>query len=373
MYKRQGQGGSVVLDATDQIRISGAETIVSSASHSPGAAGNIQLQAANLLLQQGATIQSTSGYNHPRYSRDVPKTGSAGNIQIDLSDTLRMSGASQLNTSTAGSGNAGNIIIGKQTRPVALWMESGARIRSGSESTAVDAGQAGQLKIFTNETIELHGNSALTTVSENAGGGGVHIETRDLLRLQDSTITTSVNGGEGRGGDIFVDPVFIILENSRIQANAHGGDGGNITLVADYLLQSGPSVIEASSALSTSGEVEVQAVDIDAGALQAATEIDPLDVAQWQPVPCSQRRGGISRLIMAGYDAHPTPVDDVLSSLSVWTQMPLGSWGQHAAQQPVKPSTAASQPFAFRQAPLAMLQGYSLAAPGTLAGTCDYL
>ena len=168
--------------------------------------------------------------------------------------------------------------------------------------------------------------------------------------------------------------MFIILENSRIQANAQRGDGGNIKLVADYLLQSGPSVIEASSALSTSGEVEVQAVDMDAGALQAATEIDPLDVAQWQPVPCSQRLGGrMSSLIMAGYDAHPTPVDDLLSSLPIWTQMPLGTWGQHAAQQPVKPSTAAIQPFAFRQAPLAMLQGYSLAAPGTLAGTCDYL
>ena len=244
----------------------------------PCSAGNIQLQAADLLLQEGATIQSTSGYNHPKSSNGLPKTGSAGNIQIDLSDNLRMSSASQLNTSTAGSGNAGNIIIGQQTRPVTFWMESGAKIMSGSESTAADAGRAGQLTIFTSETIELHGNSALTTVSENAGGGGVRIEARDLLRLQDSAITTSVNGGEGRGGDIFVDPVFIILENSRIQANAYGGDGGNITLVADYLLQSGPSVIEASSALSTSGEVEVQAVDMDAGALQAATEIDPLDV-----------------------------------------------------------------------------------------------
>jgi large exoprotein involved in heme utilization and adhesion len=155
----------------------------------------------------------------------------------------------------------------------------------------------------------------LTTESENAGGGGIHIETRDRLHLQDSKITTSVKGGTGQGGNIFIDPVFVILENSQIQANAHGGPGGNITLIADYLLRSGPTAIEASSALSTQGDIDVQAVDVDAGSLQVADTPDPLDVTQWVQAPCHRRQGKVSRLTMAGYDAHPTPMDDLLSSL----------------------------------------------------------
>jgi hypothetical protein len=59
------------------------------------------------------------------------------------------------------------------------------------------------------------------------------------------------------------------------------GQGGNITLIADYLMNSGASVIEASSALSTPGEIEVQAVDVDAGSLQVNAQAAPLNAAQW--------------------------------------------------------------------------------------------
>lgn len=68
-------------------------------------------------------------------------------------------------------------------------------------------------------------------------------------------------------------------------------------------------------------------MDVDAANLQVAHDVEPLDVAQWQPIPCRQRHGGVSRLLVAGYDAHPTPVDDIFSSLPIWTQMPLDDKG----------------------------------------------
>ncbi|MEM6405827.1 MAG: hypothetical protein AAF669_04435, partial [Pseudomonadota bacterium] len=158
----------------------------------------------------------------------------------------------------------------------------------------------------------------------------------------------------------------VILENSQIQANAHGGPGGNITLIADYLLQSGPSVIEASSALSAPGNVDVQAVNIDGGTLQVVAAIDPLNVEQWQQVPCHLRRGKVSRLIMAGYDAHPTPVDDLLSSLplraTLLQEEPLPSDDQPPATSPAAPVV---QPTTM--APV-MQQGYQLAGAGSDTG-----
>ncbi|MEM6405996.1 MAG: filamentous hemagglutinin N-terminal domain-containing protein [Pseudomonadota bacterium] len=365
-----GQGGSVWLKATDQILLSGQSTRISSSSHGMGAAGSVQTQADSLILVDGAKIESTSGLEYPDKDRnsDFPRTGDAGQIRIDLSGVLHMSGGGQITTSTAGIGDAGDIRIGEQNRPTALYMADGAQITSGSESDAEGAGAAGRLVILTGEQIQMQGSSALTTESQNAGGGGIRVETRDLLHLQDSQITTSVQGGDGRGGDIQIDPVFVILENSQIQANAHGGAGGNITLVADYLLRSGASVIEASSALSTSGEIDVQAVDVDAGSLQATTQIVPLNVAQWAQAPCHLRRGKISRLIMAGYDAHPTAVDDVLSALPLYTGLQRQQPVPDAATGPVIPQTRFMSP----AEPLTIQHGYLLAAAGTDAG-CSVL
>jgi filamentous hemagglutinin family protein len=370
-----GQGGSVRL-AANQIQLSGQKTWIGSSSHALGTAGAIQIQGHNLVLVDHARIESTSGFtsfwdlNLPSdlspedLPPSLPKTGAAGQISIDLTGSLHMRGNSQITTTTAGTGAAGNILIGDHNRPTELWMTEGARITSGSESDVGDAGDAGRLVILTGEQIQMHSESALATESANAGGGGIRVETRDLLHLQNSRITTSVAGGDGRGGDINIDPVFVILENSKIQANAHGGAGGNINLVANYLLRSGSSAIEASSELSTSGEIQVQAVDVDAGSLQVTTQIDPLDVAQWAQVPCHLRRGKISRLVMAGYDAHPTPVDDVLSSLSLYTTLRQSYSPPHATTEPIVPQARLIPPMA----PLTVQHSYLLAAAGATVG-----
>ncbi len=295
-----GPGGLVSLNATEDIRLSGQGTIISSAAHGSGHASGIQVQARNLQLTDGASIQSTGGFvfNPPSWVDTeglpvgVPRTGAAGRIWLDLTGVLHLSGRSEINTSAAGSGSAGDILIGTRQRPTKIRLLDASRIISKSESQSEAAGKAGQLNILAQDTIALHGGSSFSTASQNAGG-------------------------DGRGGDIHVDPVFILLENSRIQANAHGGPGGNITLVAEHLLLSGPSVIEASSAQSVPGEVDVQAHVVDGGSLQIVTGLELLDTAQWLPVPCHEQQNRIGHLIMAGYDAHPTAVSDLLSAVSV--------------------------------------------------------
>ena len=256
-----GQSGTIHLQAKNQIDLSGQKTLVSSSSHGPGAVGLINLQATSLSLAKGAEIQSSSGFDQPDYNSLLARSGAAGNIVIDLDNILYMSGNSTLSTSTAGVGKAGDIWIGKNSKPNILQLAGNSLITSDSELSSSDAGSAGNITILTDERIVFRDDSMLTTASQNAGGGGIRIETRDLLHLQNSRISTSVAGGAGQGGNIDIDPIFIILENSQIQANAHGGPGGNITLIANYLLRSGPSVIEASSELSTDGVINQQAVD----------------------------------------------------------------------------------------------------------------
>ena len=127
-------------------------------------------------------------------------------------------------------------------------------------------------------------------------------------------------------------------------------------------MQSGPSVIEASSALSQQGNVEVEAVNVDGSGLLAAAEIDPLDVEQWQELPCNLRQGKTSRLIMAGYDAHPTPVDDLLSSLPLYTMMPLAFY--EPTTRPKQPNASTAEPIQ----PMTIQHSDQLAAAGTANG-----
>ncbi|MEM6406698.1 MAG: hypothetical protein AAF669_08955, partial [Pseudomonadota bacterium] len=306
-----GKSGDVTLIAAGQVSFagenddsaSGIYVRTESTEDDAGAGGSVSIQAQDIEFAEGARISATT---------DGP--GQGGAVSLQANRQIRLGPDILLSADTFGTGTAGDL----QLQTASLILDD-ATISSGSESVEAGAGSAGNLRIITGETIELSGGSALTTESANAGGGGIHIETRDRLHLQDSKITTSVRGGIGQGGNIFIDPVFVILENSQIQANAYGGPGGNIKLIADYLMYSGPTAIEASSALSTSGNIEVQAVAVDAGSLQVTDVPDPLDVTQWASAPCHLRRGRISRLIMAGYDAHPTPVDDLLSSLPLHT------------------------------------------------------
>lgn len=369
------QAGAIRLTAADQMQIS--DSWITSSSHGPSAGGIIQLQATDLTLsgilsEEGSLITSTSGTLNPGLDAELPfqsffyPIGDAGRIEIDLTGALYLNDGSQISTSTVGSGAAGDIRIGMTSRPTVLKMTDGATISSGSSSDATGAGDAGHLIVLTEEQILMHDNSQITTESANAGGGGIRVETTDLLHLQNSRITTSVAGGTGQGGNIDIDPIFVILENSRIQANAHGGPGGNITLIADYLMNSGASVIEASSALSTPGEIEVQAVDVDAGSLQVAAQANPLNVAQWVQVPCHLRQGKISRLVMAGYDAHPTPADDLLSALPLYPmrQQPTPD----AAISPVAPQARYTPTIV----PLTVQHSYLVAATGADVG-CSLL
>ena len=147
-----------------------------------GNAGQLKLELGNLLMNDNASINSASTL--------AGTSGSAGQILIDLTNTLHMDDGSSISTSTEGQGNAGNIIIGASNKPIALQMNDGSTIQSNSNSEEMNAGLAGNLKIWATNTIDLHDGSEITTGSKNAGGGGIEINTRDRLHLQNSKITT---------------------------------------------------------------------------------------------------------------------------------------------------------------------------------------
>src|SRR5262249_46044693 len=110
-------------------------------------------------------------------------------------------------------------------------------------------------------------NGSVTTGATLADGGNIAITTTgSLVHLTDSQITTSVLGGVGNGGNIVIDSKLSVLDDSKILARAVRGHGGNINITGDvFLVNSGgmfptslAGIVDASSALSTPGRVDIQ-------------------------------------------------------------------------------------------------------------------
>jgi filamentous hemagglutinin family protein len=130
----------------------------------------------------------------------------------------------------------------------------------------VKGGDAGTITIKA-DTIQLTGDSAITTEAMSTGGGGITLKVDNLVYLIDSKITTSVQEGAGNGGDLTVtEPQFVVLNNGKMIAQANEGNGGNIYIKSEQFVTSPNSLVSASSKLGIDGEVEIDAptADLDA-------------------------------------------------------------------------------------------------------------
>ena len=157
-----------------------------------------------------------------------------------------------------------------------------------------------------------------------------------------SQITTSVNGGLGGGGDIAIDSSLVVLDNSKVLAQAFGGPGGNINITADvFLVNSGgivPSslvgIVDASSKLSTSGIIDIQASVTDVSGSVAQLPSAPLQATELLRAACAARFAGgkASSLVLAGRDGVPLQPGSVLPSPLYVSGLSMGT--SITAQEP---------------------------------------
>ena len=174
----------------------------------------------------------------------------------------------------------------------------------------------GNIQITAGTQIYLdHGR--ITTQTLTADGGNITLTAPKLVRLQDSVISTSVQGGSGTGGNILIDPEFVIVNKSSIIANAFGGPGGNITIIADNFIASADSVIEASSALSTPGVIQIRSPENNVENNIAQLPAAFLDASALLRGLCTARRTGApSSFVVAGRGGIPFDPDGYLPALS---------------------------------------------------------
>jgi len=367
-----GNGGSVTLTVDDSILITGSNSAVSTNTFGGGDAGNISLSANQINVQNGGSVTSESGGtlaskffvgtgNAGQITVSTPtltmadggaisvKTsgaGNAGTISLNVAD-FTQSGGSRVDSSTSGAGSGGDITVtaadsasisGLGTGLFSTASSTGAggninvqapqvQIVDGAiisaNSTGTATATAGNVNIVTSD-LNMQ-NGSITTEAALALGGNITITTTgSLVHLTDSEITTSVHGGGGKGGDIAINSDLVILDNSRILANAFGGPGGNINITADvFLVNSGgqlptslEGIVDASSALSTPGTINIQATFTDVTGEVAQLPETPLRATELLRAACAARfvGGKASSLVLGGRDGVPIQPGGLLPS-----------------------------------------------------------
>ncbi|MEM8676075.1 MAG: filamentous hemagglutinin N-terminal domain-containing protein, partial [Cyanobacteria bacterium P01_G01_bin.67] len=223
---------------------------ISNVSISNSSAGDINLVAHNIRLEDGAIIQ-TSPFD----------SGNGGNIDIKVFESLEVLGTSPrkgILGSTVGAnsfaeGNSGNINIDTNK----LSLQDGGRILSVTNSS----GNAGVVNIDSSVT-EVQGISSRqevpSLISTQATGGGdggdISINT-DTFVISDRASLSVQGTGESVPGNLNVNADFVELRNgANISATTEFQSGGNITLdIAENLTLKENSLISAQAINAADG------------------------------------------------------------------------------------------------------------------------
>ncbi|MBF2019987.1 MAG: filamentous hemagglutinin N-terminal domain-containing protein [Hydrococcus sp. C42_A2020_068] len=265
--------GSITLIANKAISLTDG-ALIGNITSGQGNAGDINIQAETLSLNNGASIATGTGET---------SEGNGGNLTINASESVQLVGgtgdgqnSSSLLTSSLGQGNGGDVTI--NTRQ--LLVKDGAFISTSTGETS--EGNGGNLTINASESVQLVGgtgdgqnSSSLLTSSLGQGNGGdVTINTRQLLVKDGAFISTSTGEtSEGNGGNLTINASESVQlvggtgitnfgqQSSFLTAGTGGkGNAGDITLATrQLLLKDGASISTTTLGDGNAGNLIVNA------------------------------------------------------------------------------------------------------------------
>jgi len=192
----QGDGGNIDINAQNvEVKGSGfglfGDTNIASATFTTAAAGNININTKNMIMEGGATVNTTSFNN-----------GDAGNITINAAESIQVIGQNVNRISTRlesivetipilqsifqlpdiPNGNAGNITINTPF----LLVTDGAYIGVQNSGT----GDAGVLKVNA-DFLRLNNLGNLSATTNDGDGGNILLKSQSLQMRRGSSISTS--------------------------------------------------------------------------------------------------------------------------------------------------------------------------------------
>ncbi|MDZ7991519.1 MAG: filamentous hemagglutinin N-terminal domain-containing protein [Nostoc sp. EfeVER01] len=293
LVQGSGQGGNVTVIAESLFLTNGGG--VSANTQGQGNAGNVTIQVSGLISFDRFGSAITNGVG-------PSAVGDGGNINISTG-LLSLTRGAQINTSTSGRGNAGNLTIQASK---AVFLDGVDSINNSASfiASSVDAtgiGKGGKLDITT-ARLSVTNGAVITAETEGNGDAGSLTVTADKLevvnrgqlrtstssdsqagdislRVQDHLILIGKDSGlfantepssTGNGGNIFIQPRNItasktvtIQDDARIAVNSQGsGKGGNIQIQAESLTLDNQGLISAQTASNKGGNINLSLQDL---------------------------------------------------------------------------------------------------------------
>lgn len=318
LQESSGHAGTVVVNASEALRVLGGGVITSS-TEGAGRGGEVQVKAASIELngagsQVGAMASKTS-------------SGQPGSVTVFADGALLLREGASLSIE-----NEGNNAQASTVSPSLLTVQAARLTLENAAIKANSTGNvaAGEIEIRFSDRLSL--NWGRITTSANAGNGGaIAIEGGKLIDLNSSQITTSVLGLSGNGGDIKIGARALAMNTGFIQANsaAPNASGGHVGIDVQTLLPSGNtlylggqtpyifapgvfafSVIQAAAPTGVTGFINVTAPVLDLSGALSGLSSPIIDAGDLGRNPC-QTTGG-SSLSQAGRGGFPASALDLL-------------------------------------------------------------
>ncbi len=274
----QGNAGNVTVRARDAVFLAGNAAILSTVQPGGvGEGGNIDINAATLSLidvAQLATVTRGASRNQPA------GRGNAGNVNINVTDAVDIAGEkngarsgiySRVETGTVG--NGGNITINSGS----LSLQDKAQL----QTSTFGQGDAGNVTVRARDTVFLAGQpTGILSTVEPGGvgkGGNININAATLSLVDGAqllTITREASdtqpAGRGNAGNVNINVTGVVditgAKNefssgiSSVIRTGTVGNGGNITINSgSFLLRNGAQLSASTSGVGNAGNVAVQA------------------------------------------------------------------------------------------------------------------
>jgi large exoprotein involved in heme utilization and adhesion len=315
-----GQGGNVVVAATETVLISGrgngnaSKLSVSTESGVPGAgaAGTITVTAPNITVSEGGQISSSSfgagqgGMVTVTASELVAVmggdgesptglfstaggigtvAGNAGDIQVTALDVSVLQGG-VISSSSSGIGNGGTVqITATDTVRISGTTNDGIHVSvvsAGTEGMGAVAGDAGNV-VITAPHLSVTGGGKISSSTFGPGqGGSVRLNVESLALTNGAQITSSsslVGPAAGRAGAITIQGLngpgssatSLSLDNSTITTTIAGGTSLSIPATIDLTAQTIALANGAKIQADTSGAAPAGAIVANGGTLAMTT------------------------------------------------------------------------------------------------------
>ena len=219
----QINAGDVVIDVDEDFKVVGGFILSNLSTGAKGKAGDINIQARSLSLENGAFFDSGSSGQ-----------GDSGIISISTDEAVTLSGAGTNLSNIVRAGGVGNsqgIFIKAESLTVNEGAQIQTLVRGASEDNAAGVGNAGDININTNNSVNIVGGSIRSSLGIDAKGkaGDVNIKARSLS-LDNGAILNSSTFGQGDSGLVLIstdEAVRLSGAGTTIFNNVEAGGLGN--------------------------------------------------------------------------------------------------------------------------------------------------